>query len=517
YLTDGPREVMVRNLAMTTDPAALGGTVIKRLGDRPVPLSEVAEVLPGVAPMRGDASVNGMPGVILSVDKAPGFDTLRVTAAVERALEELRPSLPPGVEVTVLFRQADFIQHALGNLREAIRDGALMVAAVLFLFLLNIRTTAITLTAIPLSFAVTLIVFRALDVSVNAMTLGGLAVALGLVVDDAIVDVENVYRRLRQNAAADPAGAGHPSGSGHGTAAEPETPGGGARPATAARPVLEVVASASAEVRHSILHATLLIILVFLPLLGLAGLEGRLFTPIAIATIVSLAASFVVSLTVIPVLCSLALRPKAGVPPRDPPVVRALKRLVEGTFLRAALGAPLPVLALVGTVFLASLLLYPRLGKNFLPPFNEGSATVTLASPPGTSLAQANEVGEVGVRLLQGIPEVRSIGRRAGRAERDDHVMPVSVNEFDLEFHPGGRPRPAVFADIRQRLGAIPGTFVVVGQPLGHRLDHMLSGVTAKIAVKVFGPDLDGLRQAGAKIEGLAREVPGLTDVFLER
>lgn len=522
YLEDGPRELMVRQLAMTTEPGEIGRTVVRMLGDRPVFLHEVADIVPGTAPRRGDAGVNGRPGVILSVDKAPGFDTLRVTAAVEQALEELRPSLPEGVEVVVLFRQADFIQHALGNLREAIRDGALMVAAVLLLFLLNLRTTAITLTAIPLSFAVTLLVFRALDVSVNAMTLGGLAVALGLVVDDAIVDVENVYRRLRQHAAATGRGAGAPAGKsrtgalacrGGGTAATDKTPGEDACPTAR----LEVVASASAEVRHSILYATLLIILVFLPLLGLLGLEGRLFTPIAIATIVSLAASFVVSLTVIPVLCSLLLRPQAGAAPRDTPVVRALKRAVEATFLRAALRAPLPVLALVGTVFLASLLLYPRLGKNFLPPFNEGSATVTLAGPPGTSLAESAEVGAVAERLLLAVPEVRSVGRRTGRAERDDHVMPVSVNEFDLEFHPRGRPRPEVFADIRARLGAIPGTFVVVGQPLGHRLDHMLSGVTAKIAVKVFGPDLDVLRRIGSNIEGLARAVPGLTDVFLER
>lgn len=491
YLQMGPRELMVRNLGTTTDLAALGRTPVKRVGDRQVLIEDVAQVVVGAAPMRGDASVHGTPGVILSVDKAPGFDTLRVTAAIERALKELQPTLPPGVTVELLFRQGDFITHALGNLRAAIRDGALMVVLVLALFLLNVRTTLITLAALPLSFATTLLVFRGLGLGVNSMTLGGLAVAIGMVVDDAIVDVENVFRRLREN-----------------------------RMLPAPRPVLEVVAAASSEVRHSILYASLLIILVFLPLLGLESLAGRLFAPIAVATMVSMAASFVVSLTVIPVLCSILLgRGPARIAPggaTDSWPVRQMKRVVAATFLRAALGAPLVVMGGVGACFLGSLALYPQMGRNFLPPFNEGSATISLASPPGTSLAQANETGEVGVRLLQSIPEVKSVGRRAGRAERDDHVMPVSVNEFDVEFHSHGRPRAEVFREIRRQLGTIPGTFANVGQPLAHRLSHMLSGVPAKIAVKLYGPDLTILRQQGERIEQIAREIPGLTDVALE-
>jgi len=488
YLQVGPRELMVRNLAQTTDPEALAGTVIKLAEGRPVLLRDVAKVVPDVQPMRGDASVNGTPGVILSVDKAPGFDTLKVTTAVEEALAGLRSTLPAGVSVEVLFRQGDFIEHAIGNLKHAIRDGALMVTLVLLLFLLNVRTTVITLTALPLSFAVTLLTFWAFNLSVNAMTLGGLAVALGLVVDDAIVDVENVLRRLKENASA-----------------------------SCPRPALEVVASASGEVRNSILYATLLIILVFLPLLGLQGLEGRLFTPIALATIVSMAASFLISLTVIPVLCSLLLRPRLGEVHPDGFLVRWLKLLVRHTFLRIALRAPWLVLAGGGILLVGAILLYTELGRNFLPPFNEGSATISLAAAPGTSLSQANQLGEIGVRLLQSIPEVKSVGRRAGRAERDDHVMPVSVNEFDVEFQSGGRPRPEVFREIRQKLGTIPGTFVNVGQPLGHRLSHMLSGVSAKIAVKVYGPDLAVLRELGQHLEKIAREIPGLTDVYLER
>lgn len=482
YLQAGPREIMVRNLGMTTRLEDIAHTVIKTVGDRPVLISDVAEVKEGIQPMRGDASVNGTMGVVLSIDKAPGFDTLKLTQQVEAALEELKPALPAGVTAEVLFRQSDFIDHAIGNLKEAIRDGAIMVAIILFLFLLNFQTTAITLMAMPLSFAVTILIFKLFGVSVNSMTLGGLAVAIGMVVDDAIVDVENVWRRLRES----------PSQS-----------------------AIEVIAAASSEVRNSILYATVLVILVFLPLLGLEGIEGRLFTPIAIATITSMAASFVVSLTVIPVLCSLLLKPPRG-GHRDGFIVRGMKFLVRQTFLRFALGAPVLVIALAGMLLFASLMLYPMMGKEFLPTFNEGSATISLASAPGTSLAYSNGIGEVGVRLLQSIPEVKSVGRRAGRAEKDDHVMPVSVNEFDVEFNDTGRPREAVFAEIRTKLKAIPGTFLNLGQPISHRLSHMLSGVSAKIAVKIFGPDLAVLREKGEKVRDIAKTIPGLTDVNLE-
>lgn len=492
YLQAGPREIMVRNLGMTTRLEDIAKTVIKMVDHRPVLISDVAEVRDAIQTMRGDASVNGTMGVILSIDKAPGFDTLKLTAQIEKALEELKPTLPEGVTAEIMFRQGDFIEHAVGNLKEAIRDGAIMVTIILFLFLLNLRTTAITLTAMPLSFAVTLLTFKAFGVSVNSMTLGGLAVAIGMVVDDAIVDVENVYRRLKENA----------------SQAQP-------------KPKLEVIAAASGEVRNSILYATVLIILVFLPLLGLEGIEGRLFTPIAIATITSMAASFVVSLTVIPVLCSMLLKFKPAGPDQtaahhDGLLVRWLKTGVKHTFLRVSLGAPMLVIAFAGMLLIAAFMLYPIMGKEFLPSFNEGSATISLANAPGTSLAQSNEIGEVGVRILQEIDGVKSVGRRAGRAERDDHIMPVSVNEFDVEFDPGGRPRDVVFAEIRAKLSQIPGTFLNVGQPIGHRLSHMLSGVSAKVAVKIFGPDLEVLRQKGAEVRDLGRSLAGLTDVNLE-
>lgn len=493
YLQSGPREIMVRNLAMTADPEDIAASPVKREGSRVITIADVATVKFGVATMRGDAGISfendksETPGVILSIDKAPGFDTLKLTAAIEKALDELRPSLPDGVEAEILFRQGDFIENAVGNLKEAIRDGAIMVTIILFLFLLNLRTTFITLTAIPLSFAITLITFKWFGASVNSMTLGGIAVAIGMVVDDAIVDVENVFRRLRENASQ-------------------EKP----------KPRLEVIASASSEVRSSILYATILIILVFLPLLGLAGLEGRLFQPIAIATIVSMGASFVVSLTVIPVLCSFLLKPKEGKEHRDGPLVRGLKFITRATFLKAAFKAPLLVVAVAILLVVAAGMLYPGMGKEFLPTFNEGSATISFASAPGTSLKQSNEVGGRAVELLLEIPEVKTVGRRAGRAERDDHVMPVSVNEFDVEFNKGGRDREIVFAEIRDKLKGIPGTFVNVGQPIGHRLSHMLSGVSAKIAVKIHGPDLDTLRRLGAQVKEAGQSIPGLTDVNLE-
>lgn len=488
YLLTPTREIMVRNLGMTTDLNELRDAVIKTVGDRPILVRDVATVDYDVQLMRGDASINGTMGVVLSIDKAPGFDTLRLTEAVEQALEDLKPSLPEGVEAEILFRQGDFIQNSIDNLKEAILDGAIMVTIVLLLFLMSVRTTFITLMAMPLSFAVTLLVFRWLGISVNSMTLGGLAVAIGMVVDDAIVDVENVFRRLKENASL-------PS----------------------PKPKLEVIASASSEVRNSILYATVLIILVFLPLFGLEGIEGRLFPPIAIATITSMAASFVVSLTVIPVLCSFLINPKAGKEHGDGFVVRAMKSVVKHTFVRFALAQPFIVLVATSVMLAGSLCLWPLMGKEFLPSFNEGSASISLASGPGTSLAQSNEIGEVAVRLLQDIPEIKSIGRRAGRAERDDHVMPVSVNELDVEFKAGGRPREEVFAEIRDRLKTIPGTFVNVGQPISHRLAHMLSGVSAKLAVKLYGPDLEVLRSKGAEIEAIAKELPGLADVFLEK
>ena len=499
FIETGPTEVMVRNLAMTTNLADIAQTAVKQVGDRAVTLGDVAGVVWGIEPMRGDASVSRAPetrptyGVIMSVTKTPGFDTRDLTAQVKAALAELQPALPPGIETIPLFQQQAFIDRAIGNLGEAIRDGTIMVVVVLFLFLLNFRTTFITLTAMPMSFAITLLVFRWFDITVNSMTLGGLAVAIGMVVDDAIVDVENVFRRLRENA-------------------------GRSQP----RPRLEVIAAAAGEVRNSILYATLLVILVFLPLLGLSGVEGRLFAPIALATMISMAASFVVSITLIPVLCSFLLKPSAGQTHPDGWLVRVLKSLLRRTCLRAALDAPLPMILLILAGMAGAFSLYPRMGKDFLPSFREETALIAVASAPGTSLAEMNHISDAIEAQILAVPEVSQVGRRLGRAERGDHVVPVSTAEFDIDFGDPvdgspARDREAVLADLNARLKTVPGTFSVIGGPLADRIGHMLSGVAAPVAIKVFGPDLDTLRQIGTQVQSVAQSIPGFESAKLDQ
>lgn len=503
FLTERDQEIMVRNLAMTTDLGEIGKTVVKHENDRAITLSDVARIVWDTEPMRGDAGMGkadddpaggedglkGDLGVVMSVRKSPGFDTIDLTEKVEAAMEDLRKTLPEGVELMTTYRQRDFIDLSIGNLEEALRDGAIMVAIVLFLFLFNLRVTLITLTAIPLSLGITILVFDLLDMSVNSMTLGGLAVAIGMVVDDAIVDVENVFRRLRENAAA-------------------EKP----------LPKLEVIARASAEVRSSILYATVLIILVFLPLIALSGLEGRLFTPIALATMISMAVSFLVSLTVIPALCSLLLRPKAGKPHRDALVVRGIKAVFRSTWLRFALAQPLFVFAgVLGLLVFAGVLVTKMTGQ-FLPAFREPSSLIATTLTPGTSLRTTTETGEIAQDLLLRIEGVERVGFRAGRAERGDHVVPVSTVEFEIEYDEYGKEhREEVREEIRATMQGIPGTFSAMSTPLADRIGHMLSGVSAKIAVKIFGPDLHELRRLGDEIVGIARGIPGLEEARAEQ
>jgi CzcA family heavy metal efflux pump len=499
FLNTGPTEIMVRNLAMTTDLDAIGRTAIKRVGDRPVRIADVAQVAWGIEPMRGDATVSQTPektstyGVIMSVTKAPGFDTRALTAQVEAALAELQPSLPKGVETTLLFQQKDFIDNAIGNLKKAIVEAAVMVTIVLFIFLLNFRTTFITLMAMPMSFSITMLTFAWLGISVNSMTLGGLAVAIGMVVDDAIVDVENVFRRLRENAS---------------------------RPDP--QPRLQVIARASGEVRSSIFYATLLIVLVFVPLLGLTGVEGKLFTPIAVATIVSMISSFVVSLTLIPVLCSFLLNPKPGGHHADGWLVRSMKQVLSKTALRWGLDYPFPIMAILLIGVLAAFSLYPQMGKDFLPSFKEETALIAATSAPGTSLEEMNRISDVIEEQILLVPEVRKLGRRLGRAERGDHVVPVSTAEFDVDFRDlegtgKQRSRQEILDDIRAKVKSVPGVFAVVGGPLADRIGHMMSGVSAPVAIKVFGPDLDEIRSIGTQIQIIAKTIPGFEDAKLDQ
>ncbi len=495
FIDSGSTEIMVRNLAMTVELEDIAKSIIKKTSDRPVLISDVANVVWGIEPMRGDAALAippetvTTPAVVMSVTKAPGFDTLKLTDKIEEALRELERTLPPGVKTTLLFRQADFIDRAIGNLKQAILEGAIMVMVVLFLFLLNLRTTFITLMAMPLSFAITLLTFKWFGISVNSMTLGGLAVAIGMVVDDAIVDVENVFRRLSENAAL-----------------------------AVPKPKLEVIASASGEVRNSILYATVLIILVFIPLLGLTGVEGRLFGPIAIATIVSMIASFIVSLAAIPVLCSFLLKHKVGHEHKDGPLARGMKWLLEHTFLRFGLSQPVIAIGLAVVAVIWAFSLYPKMGKDFLPAFQEETAVISSASAPGTSLNEMHKICETLETQLLQIEGIAKVGRRIGRAERGDHVMPLSQVEFDIDFIKGSkRSREEILVEIRERLKKVPGTFSVVSGPLAHYVSHMLSGVAAPVVVKVFGPDLDTLRRIGTEIQQVAKTIPGLEEAKLDQ
>jgi CzcA family heavy metal efflux pump len=502
FLTEQDQEIMVRNLAMTTELDAIGDTVVVHENDRAIRIKDVATVAWDIEPMRGDAGmgtksgeggsegeIRGDEGVIINLRKSPGFDTIDLTVKIESIIAELEKTLPEGVEIVTLYRQRDFIDLSIGNLEEALRDGAIMVSIILFLFLFNFRVTFITLTAIPLSLAITIVVFDLFGLTVNSMTLGGLAVAIGMVVDDAIVDVENVFRRLRENAALE----------------KPESK-------------LEVIALASSEVRSSILYATILIILVFMPLLALSGVEGRLFTPIAIATIVSMAASFVVSLTVIPVLSSYLLNPKPGKEHKDAVVVRWLKATFSATWLRLSLAQPFFVFALTGFLLYFSYNAFTKMGGNFLPPFREPTALIAMTTAPGTSLKTTTELSKTAQDLLLQIPGVETVGYRVGRAERGDHVVPVSTVEFDVEFNEIGEAnRKEVLEQVRQTMRGIPGTFSALSGPLADRIGHMLSGVSAKVAVKIYGPELTELRRIGEDVAKIARAIPGLEEARTEQ
>ncbi|MCW7541913.1 efflux RND transporter permease subunit [Aquabacterium sp. A7-Y] len=481
------REYLIRHLARTNRVEDLQGLAVAFQDGRPVLLEQVATVRFAPGLKRGDAGYNGAPAVIVSVQKQPAADTVRLTREIETALTELQQGLPKGQSAPkVLFRQADFIGASIGNVTEALRDGAVMVAIVLFAFLLSARTTLISLIAIPLSLAVTALVFRWLDQSINVMTLGGLAIAIGELVDDAVVDVENIVRRLRQNRAL----------------AQP-------------LPLLEVVRQASVEVRSGIVYATAIVVLVFVPLFALPGIEGRLFSPLGIAYIVSIAASTGVSMTVTPVLCSYLLPGMKRLDHGDSPLVAWLKRqdarLLVWSLPRAKAIIAIAALAVVGAA--ATVPWFPRA---FLPAFNEGSLVLSLMFNPGTSLAEANRMGSVAERLVAEVPEVTQVGRRTGRAELDEHAEGVHSAEIDVDLKRSERDREAVMADIRAQLATLPAA-VAIGQPISHRLDHLLSGVRAQIALKIYGDDLDSLRSLAEQMRlGLTR-IPGLVDLTVEK
>lgn len=495
------QEFLIRSVGRASSAGEIGQTVVKP-GLRPVLIRDVAEVLEAPQIPRGDSSVNGRPAVVLTITKQPEADTRRLTEAVTAACAELQTLLartnPDLVLDAGLYQQRTFIDLGVHNVLEALRDGVILVVIVLVLFLLNLRTTFITLTAIPLSIVITGLVFYSLGWSINVMTLGGLAVALGELVDDAIVDIENVYRRLRLNAALE-----------------------------APRPVLTVVYEASLEVRGSIVFGTMLVILVFLPLFALPGIEGRLFAPLGVAYIVSIVASLVVSLTVTPVLGSLLLgRLKRTKHDADSWLLRQLKWLAEPVIRGSChpLGNAAVLSAAIGSVILAGVAVL-RLGSDFLPPFDEGAAQVNVVLPPGTSLTQSNHVCGMVDRAFSRHLEsadnprglVLSFLRRTGRAELDEHAEGVHWTEYILTLNPdSGLSRQAALAQLRSDLDEIPGIEYEAEQPLAHLISHMLSGVSAQIAIKVFGDDLDLLRKAAGDIKDAIADVPGIAPPVVE-
>lgn len=487
FINQQSSEYLIRNIGRTTRIEDLRELVVGYRDHHPIELRQVAEVDFAPRIKRGDAGFMAKPAVIVSVLKQPAVDTIPLTREIERALQELQRNAPAGVKVdNILFRQANFIQRSIDNVEQVLKEAVVVVAIVLFLFLLNVRTTLISLTAIPISILITVLVFDRLGLSINTMTLGGLAIAIGELVDDAVVDVENVFRRLRQNQ-------------------ELGSP----------RSALEVVIGASQEVRSGIVMATFIIILVFVPLFALSGIEGRMFAPLGVAYIVSILASLVTSITVTPVLCYYLLPRMRRLERPDGPIVRSLKQLYAHA-VRAALRNPLPLLAGVFLAVTAALLSIPHLPRSFLGTFNEGTLTITMAAEPGISLDESNRIGTTAERILLQIPEVKAVGRRTGRAELDEHAEGIHNSDVEVDLQLRDRSREEVLVDIRRRLSLLPVS-VNIGQPISHRLDHMLSGVRAQIALKVYGDDIDTLRNLAETFRAKMARIPGVTDLSIEK
>ena len=483
-------ELPIRQSGRVRSVADIAGTVIKYHDGAPVNVGQVADVLLGPAPKRGTGADGGKPAVVMTIQKAPGTNTLDITGQIDRMLESLKPSLPAGIHINQdIFRQADFIRLSVDNVLHALRDAAIIVSVILLLFLLNLRTTVITLTALPLSFAAALLVLNWLGETINVMTLGGLAIAVGSLVDDAIIDVENVFRRLRENAA---------------------------KPGDERRPKLSVIFDASNEIRPAMVFATVIIALVFVPLMFLEGIEGRFFRPLGIAFVVSILASLVVALTVTPALCRYLLKSRPGrKEPKEALLVRLLKRAYEPT-VRAALRLRWVVLGGAAVTTVLAMLLAMTFGTSFLPEFNEGTFTVGLFAPPGTSLAASDRMAAAVGRQILEVEGVRSVTRRTGRAERDEHAEPVSNSEIDVTVREG-YDKTEVRGKITEILERVPGITTNVGQPIEHRLSHILSGTPAAIAISVYGDDLDTLRLIAREIEASLSALPGARDVAANR
>jgi HME family heavy-metal exporter len=487
FIDQHAREYLIRNIGLTTRLDDLRNLVVATRQEHSILLRQVAQVDYAARVKRGDAGFMGGPAVIVGIQKQPAADTITLTRAIEAQLEAIQSTLPEGVVANkVQFRQATFIETSIRNVERVLVEAAIVVAAVLLLFLMNVRATLISLTAIPTSILVAALVFNAFGLSINTMTLGGLAIAIGALVDDAVVAVENILRRLKENS-------------------QSATP----------LPILDVITRASQEVRSGIFYATVIIILVFVPLFALSGIEGRLFMPLGIAFIISILASLAISITLTPVLASYLLSGRRAQGEGDSFVVRHLKA-GNTRLLRWAFAHQKTLFLIVGAGVLAAGLGATLLPRAFLPPFNEGTILVTLQYNPGISLAESARLAAVAERLVLDIPEVRSVGRRTGRAELDEHAEGVHNSEVDVDLARSARSKEEVYTHIRAKLAVLPVS-VSIGQPIAHRLEHMLSGVQAQIVVKVFGEDLDALRTHAEALRARLEPIPGLVDLRVEK
>lgn len=486
-------EYIVQGVMATTQTEELGKAVVKTTNNVPILLSDVADVKIGnKAPKLGLASEKGKPAVLITVTKQPATNTIELTDKLDASILELQKTLPEDIHIsTDIFRQAHFINSSIHNIQQALFEGAVFVIIVLFFFLMNFRTTIISLIALPLSLLVAVLVLHALGLTINTMSLGGLAIAIGSLVDDAIVDVENVYKRLRENRL---------------------------KPKEERKSTLKVVFDASKEVRMPILNSTLIIVACFLPLFFLSGMEGRMLIPLGIAFIVALFASTIVALTLTPVLCSYMLTTEKALKKseKEPFISRSLKK-GYGQALSWSFSHKKIIIGSTGVLLIAALAIMGGLGRSFLPPFNEGSLTINIGTMPGISLEESDKMGKMTEEILLGIPEIQTVARKTGRAELDEHALGVNASEIEAPFLLKDRSREEFLADVRRQLGALKGLNIEIGQPISHRIDAMLSGTKANIAIKIFGTDLNKLFQIGTQIKSTIQSIPGIADLNVEQ
>ena len=485
-------EYIIRGVLSTNDADAIGRAVVKMDGDAPITLASIAEIKAGAkAPKLGLASHRGKPAVLMTVTKQPNASTIELTAKLDKAVEDLKTQIPADINVaTDIFRQQKFIDSSIDNIKKSLYEGALFVIIVLFFFLMNVRTTLISLVTIPLSLVVSILTLKFMGLTINTMSIGGMAIAIGSLVDDAIVDVENVFKHLRQNRRL---------------------------PESERKSVVEVVFNASREVRLPILNSTFIIVVSFVPLFFLTGMEGRMLRPLGIAFITALFASTLVALTLTPVLCSYLLggdkSDKAG---KDPAIVRWLQK-VYNVALEWVISHKKTTLGAVLALFAVALGIFFSLGSSFLPAFNEGSFTINVSTLPGVSLEESDNVGRRAEELLLTVPEIKTVARKTGRAELDEHALGVNVSEIEAPFELGKRSKKEVVAEVRAKLNTLPGVNVEIGQPISHRIDAMLSGTRANIAIKLFGTDLDKMFLLGNQIKSVIEGIPGIADLNVEQ